>query len=69
MLAAADRSLEASPIAGQEPGDREIFVEFGPVNAQAAADALPVSALLVGRPGQAWEVRQWRADLTAILHR
>ena len=49
--------------------DVEIFVEIWPVNAEASADALPVSALLVSGTGQPWELRQRGADLAAILHR
>ncbi len=46
VLTGARRGLEARPIAGQEPGDREILVEFGPVDADPVPDGFPTLALL-----------------------
>ena len=45
VLTGARRSLEARPVAGQEPGDREVLGEFGPVEADPLPYKLPVVAL------------------------
>jgi hypothetical protein len=57
--AAADHQLLDSRLVtdAEQMRNVEIFVQVGPMDTEASADALPVSALLVSRPGQAWELR------------
>jgi hypothetical protein len=48
VLAGASLGWLRSPDAAKEALDAEVFVDFGPMDARAVAEQLPVSALLRG---------------------
>jgi hypothetical protein len=52
--------------ATKEALDAKVFVDFGPMNALAVTQELPVRALLWGGGEEAWKPDQWRRNSAAV---
>ena len=55
--------------AAQEAFGAKVFVEIGPVDAEASARDFPIAALSGSGVEQAWIPHQWHADHAAIPQR